>query len=86
MDCTKGSLTGKKLLLLGGGAQMVNVTKLAQSLGCQVHILDYYDTFRSPAKLIADAYSDLSIFDTDAVVSYIKEHHIDGVMTGYTDS
>lgn len=86
MDGTKGSLTGKKLLLLGGGAQMVNVTKLAQSLGCQVHVLDYYDTLRSPAKLIADAYSDLSIFDTDAVVGYIKEHHIDGVMTGYTDS
>ncbi len=79
-------LEGKKLLLLGGGAQMVNVTKLAQKLGCEVHIMDYYDTLRSPAKLVADAYSDLSIFDTEAVVAYIKEHGINGVMTGYTDS
>lgn len=79
-------LEGKKLLILGGGSDMVNVTKLAQSMGCIVHVLDWYDTLRSPAKLVADAYSDLSIFDTDAVVGYIKENGIDGVMTGYTDS
>ena len=79
-------LEGKKLLLLGGGSDMISVTKLAQSMGCKVHVLDYYDTLRSPAKLVADAYSDLSIFDTDAVVAYIKENGIDGVMTGYTDS
>ena len=48
-------LEGKKLLILGGGAQMVNVTKLAQKLGCKVYIMDYYDTLRSPAKLVADA-------------------------------
>ena len=79
-------LEGKKLLILGGGAQMVNVTKLAQKLGCEVHIVDYYDTLRSPAKLVADKYSDISIFDTDIVVDYIKENGIDGVITGYTDS
>lgn len=82
----KRYLEGKKLLILGGGSDMVNVTKLAQSMGCTVHILDWYDTLRSPAKMVADAYSDLSIFDTDAVVGYIKENGIDGVMTGYTDS
>ncbi len=86
MNAINGSLTGKKLLLLGGGAQMVNVTKLAQKMGCEVHVLDYYDLLRSPAKKIANAYSDLSIFDTDAVVDYIKENHINGVLTGYTDS
>lgn len=86
MKETNRYLEGKKLLILGGGSDMVNVTKLAQSMGCIVHILDWYDTLRSPAKLVADAYSDLSIFDTDAVVGYIKENGIDGVMTGYTDS
>ena len=75
-----------KLLILGGGAQMVNVTKLAHSLGCEVHVMDYYDLLRSPAKLVADKYSDLSIFETADVVAYIKENGIDGVMTGYTDS
>lgn len=86
MENTKRLLEGKKLLLLGGGSDMIGVTQLAQQMGCRVHVLDYYDTLRSPAKLVADAYSDLSIFDTEAVVGYIKEHHIDGVLTGYTDS
>ena len=86
MSESKRYLEGKKLLILGGGSDMVNVTVLAQSMGCIVHVLDWYDTLRSPAKLVADAYSDLSIFDTDAVVGYIKENGIDGVMTGYTDS
>ena len=82
----KQILDGKKLLVLGGGSQMVNVTKLAQALGCKVYIMDYYDTLRSPAKLVADSYSDLSIFDTEAVVDYIKENKIDGVITGYAES
>ena len=86
MEKSNRFLEGKKLLILGGGSDMISVTKLAQSMGCMVHVLDYYDTLRSPAKLVADAYSDLSIFDTDAVVAYIKENKIDGVMTGYTDS
>ncbi len=86
MKNTERYLDGKKLLLLGGGAQMVNVTKTAQKLGCRVHVLDYYDTLRSPAKLIADAYSDISIFDTETVVDYIKANKIDGVLAGYTDS
>lgn len=86
MNVIYPSLNGKKLLILGGGAQMVNVTKLAQQMGCEVHIVDYYDTLRSPAKLIANAYSDISIFDTDAVVNYIKENNIDGALAGFTDS
>ncbi len=86
MNIKNCSFFGKKILLLGGGAQMVNVTKLAQKMGLEVHVMDYYDVLRSPAKLVADAYSDLSIFDTQAVVSYIKDHQIDGVLTGYTDS
>lgn len=79
-------LQGKRLLLLGGGSDMISVTKLAQSMGCVVHITDYYDTLRSPAKLIADKAIDISIFDTEAIVDYIRANGIDGVLTGYTDS
>lgn len=86
MDHTIRRLEGKKLLILGGGADMISVTKQAQSLGCIVYIIDYYDTLRSPAKLVADHCSDISIFDTELVVNYIKENRIDGVLTGYTDS
>lgn len=79
-------LKGKRLLLLGGGSDMVNVAKLAQSMGCTVYVTDYYDTLRSPAKLIADYTADISIADYDAVVGYIRENRIDGVLTGFTDS
>lgn len=80
------NVKGKKLLILGGGSDMVAVTKLAQSMGCTVYVMDYYDTLRSPAKLVADQYSDISIADYDLVVGYIKANGIDGVITGYTDS
>jgi len=80
------NVKGKKLLILGGGSDMVEVTKLAQSMGCTVYVMDYYDTLRSPAKLVADQYSDISIADYDLVVGYIKANGIDGVITGYTDS
>lgn len=86
MQKNSAPLKGKKLLILGGGSDMVSVTELAHSLGCKVYITDYYDTLRSPAKLVADEAADISIFDTDAVVSYIREKGIDGVLTGYTDS
>lgn len=86
MQSNKDKLKGKKLLLLGGGTDMVSVTKLAQSMGCLVYVLDYYDTLRSPAKLVADEATNISIFDTDAVLSYIREKEIDGALTGYTDS
>lgn len=86
MNSNEQYLKGKKLLILGGGSDMINVTKLAQSMGCIVHVMDFYDTLRSPAKLVADYASDISIFDTDIVVDYIKQNGIDGVITGYTDS
>lgn len=79
-------LAGKKLLLLGGAGDMVNVTKLAQSMGCKVYVTDYYEPERSPAKLVADEYANISIADYDEITSYIKDNKIDGVMTAFTDS
>lgn len=65
---------------------MVNLTKLAQSMGVKVYITDYYDTLRSPAKLVADVSTDISVSDIEAITAYIKENDIDGVLTGFTDS
>lgn len=86
MSCVNKYLQGKKLLIMGGGSDMVNVTKLAQSLGCRVFVTDYYDMLRSPAKLVADESAQISIADIDALVDYIHEKEIDGVLTGFTDS
>ena len=79
-------LEGKKLLLLGGSSTMIDIVKLAQSFGCIVYVTDFYDSQKSPAKLVADCSADISVADYKAIVTYIKENEIDGVMTGYTDS
>lgn len=86
MEKTELPLSGKRLLILGGSSDMIDVTKLAQRMGCLVYIADYYDLNRSPAKLVADSYTNISIADTDALVAYVRENNIDGVLTGFTDS
>lgn len=79
-------LKGKKLLVLGGAAMTKDIVNMAHSMGAYVIVTDYYDTHRSPAKLIADEYWDISINDYDKLSELIKEKHIDGVFTSFTDS
>ena len=79
-------LTGKKLLILGGGATSKDIVNAAKVLGIYTIVTDWYDTKRSPAKLIADEYWNEEIFKPDLLAELIKKHHIDGVITGFTDS
>lgn len=79
-------LEGKKLLVLGGSATSRDIVKMAHSMGAYVIVTDWYDTHRSPAKLIADEAWDISITDYDLLSQKIKEEHIDGVFTSFTDS
>lgn len=78
--------TGKKLLILGGGATSKDIVNAAKRLGVYTIVTDWYDTNRSPAKLIADEYWNEEIFKPDLLAQLIKKHHIDGVITGFTDS
>lgn len=80
------NLTGKKLLILGGSVFSIEIVKAAQSMGVYTIVTDWYDTKRSPAKLIADEYWNEEIFKPERVAELIKEHHVDGVITGFTDS
>ena len=79
-------LEGKKLLVLGGGATSMEIVNAAHALGIYVIVTDYYDTNRSPAKLIADEYWNESINDYDKLCTLIKEKEVNGIITGFTDS
>lgn len=81
------SLKGKKLLILGGIRLQEGIVKNVQARGGKAIVIDYYDNFNdSPAKAIADEHYVISVTDVDAVVKFIKENNIDGVLMGYTDS
>ena len=80
------ALKNKKLLIIGGDSFSVDIVKTAQSMGIYTIVTDWYDTKRSPAKLVADEYWNTSIEDYDSLTKQIKEHQVDGILTGFTDS
>ena len=80
------SLKGKKLLILGGNVLSCDIVLQAKAMGIYTIVTDWYDTQRSPAKLLADEYWMDSIEDYDTLLRKIREEHIDGVITGFTDS
>lgn len=79
-------LKGKKLLLLGGPSLMVDVIKKAHEMGVYTIVTDWYEPEVSVAKKESDEYRMISSSDVDALVQLVKEEHIDGVYTQYTDS
>lgn len=79
-------LTGKKLLILGGGATSIDIVEAARKMGVYTIVTDWYDTKRSPVKLVADEYWNEEIFKPERIAQLIKEHNINGVITGFTDS
>lgn len=80
------SLTGKKLLILGGSAYMVDPVLTAKKMGVYTIVTDWHDLEKSPAKQIADEYWNISIMDYDLLCFKIKEENIDGILTGFTDA
>lgn len=79
-------LNNKKLLLLGGNAYMVDVVLKAKELGVYTIVTDWHDLSKSPAKQLADEYWNISLMDYDQLVPKIKENHVDGILTGFTDA
>lgn len=65
---------------------MTDVVAKAKDLGVYTIVIDWYEPDKSPAKKIADEYWMESVADADRLTQLIKEHHIDGVFTNYTDS
>ena len=75
------TLTGKKLLVIGGAFQHCKVVKAAHRLGAVVYVVDYLEVEQSPAKQIADASFKIDIFDIDALTELCIREKIDGVIS-----
>ena len=80
------ALRGKKLLILVGGLNLVSLVERAKELGIYTIVTDYYDLKKSPAKLVADEYWNISWSDIDALEKKCREEKIDGITTGYSES
>lgn len=80
------SLKGKKLLVLGGSSYMIDPVLKSKSMGLYTVVTDLHGIEKAPAKLVADEYWDISLMAYDQLVPLIKEKHIDGILTGFTDA
>ena len=79
-------LKGKRLLILGGNTLSCDIVNAAKRLGVYTIVTDWYDTERSPAKLIADEYWNEEVFRPDCLIQLVKERGVDGALTGFSDS
>lgn len=76
-------IKGKKLLVLGGNYSTVAVVNYAHELGLYVVVTS--NTPTGEAKEIADEAIQINVTDHDALLHYIHENHVDGVMTGASE-
>lgn len=76
----------KKLLVLGGNALSCDIVNEAHKMGIYVIVTDWNDPQKSPAKLIADEYWNISLADYEMLSEKIKSKNISGIITGFTDS
>lgn len=80
------NISGKKLLILAGGPNLVTLVQRAKELGVYTIVTDYYNLDTSPAKKIADEYWDISWSDIDTLEKKCLENKVDGITTGYSES
>ena len=80
------NLTNKKLLILGGNALSVDIVKQANKMGVYTIVTDWNSVKDSPAKSHANEHWNISLLDFEALTSKIREEHVDGIITGFTDS
>ena len=74
----------KRLLVLGATKLMGLIVKEAQRYGAFVAVADYFED--SPAKKFADEALLIDATDVETLAEYVKNNHIDGVLTGFADS
>ena len=77
------SLAGKKLLIMGGRpAATPDIVRSARRMGVYTIVTDNVPPERSPAKLLADAYWDISTAEVERLAEKVKAEGIDGIFTG----
>ena len=72
-------------MILGANAIICEIVNAAKNLGVYTIATDYNDISKAPAKLIADEYWNDSIMDYDVLLPKIKDHKVDGILTGFID-
>ena len=77
------SIKGKKLLLVGGLNNTVDLFDLAHRNGVLVGVADY--NHGTLAKAMADYAFDVDAYDEDAMVKLVKEENFDGVITAFNE-
>jgi len=80
------NLDGKTLLVMDRTALAACAVKRAKELGVKTVVANFYPTEASPSKQVADVAIDIDISKTDAMLELIREHKIDGIFVGWTDS
>ena len=73
-------LTGKRLLVLGGGSAALSVVQTAKEAGVYTIATDYLDD--GEAKRLADETALVSTADIPALAELMKQKHLDGVFCG----
>ena len=79
----KKELKGKKLLLIGGLNNTVDLIDLAHRNGVTVGVADY--NHGTLAKNAADYAFDVNAYDEDAMAELIQKEHFDGVITAFNE-
>lgn len=79
----KENLRGKKLLLVGGLNNTVDLIDLAHRNGVTVGVADY--NHGTLAKSLADYAHDVNAYDEDAMAKLCEEEHYDGVITAFNE-
>lgn len=73
----------KKLLLLGGSTNSMQILNTAHELGYDVGVVDYYPT--SKCKQAADFRHQENVFNTEAISEIISANKYNGLITGYSE-
>ena len=77
---------GKKLLIIGGETNIMNIVKQAKEMGVYTIVTERgNDYFKLPAKAIADEAWDIDYSDMNKLVKKCHEEGVDGVLSGYSE-
>ena len=79
----KTDLRGKKILLVGGLNNTVDLIDLAHRNGVKVGVADY--NHGTLAKKLADYAHDINAYDEDAMAELVQKEHYDGVITAFNE-
>lgn len=77
------NLKGKKLLLVGGLNNTIDLIDLAHRNGVTIGVADYNKN--TLAKSMADYAYDIDAYDEEAMTRLCTEEHIDGVITAFNE-